>query len=225
MKYTAGLFCLAGCAAEPILTRTARQASPADRRYKQLKNMMKHYNDQFDERKYWTYGCQCLILGDRPMSDPGHGPPVDALDAVCKQYKDCLKCARQAHGDDCIGEFVAYKYGEAEGEKYCKSRNNGCERALCECDLAFAKNHVKSADVFNPNYHMFYTTTGFDYETDCPRAPDSGAIHIPKCCGVADGPFKMYNSAKYECCEGQVQKTCQSEPPSKETDELVTIGY
>ena len=40
------------------------------------------------------------------MSDPGHGPPVDALDTVCKAYKDCLKCARMQHGDTCIGEFV-----------------------------------------------------------------------------------------------------------------------
>ena len=28
-----------------------------------------------------------LFSGDRPMSDPGLGPPVDQLDAVCKAYK------------------------------------------------------------------------------------------------------------------------------------------
>ena len=28
-----------------------------------------------------------LIKGDRPMSDPGYGPPVDELDSVCKEYK------------------------------------------------------------------------------------------------------------------------------------------
>ena len=56
--------------------------------------MMDYFNDDFDERKYWAYGCNCLILGDRPMSDPGHGLPVDALDSVCKAYKDCVKCAK-----------------------------------------------------------------------------------------------------------------------------------
>ena len=42
-----------------------------ERRYAQLTEMMENYNSDFDERKYWAYGCNCLILGDRPMSDPG----------------------------------------------------------------------------------------------------------------------------------------------------------
>ena len=50
------------------------------RRYSQLTKMMRFYNDDFDERKYWTYGCNCLMLGDRPLSQPGIGPPVDELD-------------------------------------------------------------------------------------------------------------------------------------------------
>ena len=33
------------------------------RRYSQLTEMMKHHNFEFDERKYWSYGCNCLILG------------------------------------------------------------------------------------------------------------------------------------------------------------------
>ena len=72
---------------------------------------MKHYNREFDEKKYWTYGCNCHVLGDRPMSDPGFGPPVDRLDSVCKQYKDCNKCAREKFGESCIGEIVQYRYG------------------------------------------------------------------------------------------------------------------
>ena len=91
-----------------------------DRRYFQLTDMMEHYNSDFDERKYWAYGCNCLILGDRPMSDPGHGPPVDALDTVCKAYKDCVKCARMEFGEMCIGEFVKYKYGYKNGEAVCR---------------------------------------------------------------------------------------------------------
>ena len=57
------------------------------RRYKDLKLLALHYMPDFDERKYWAYGCNCLILGDRPMSDPGYGRPVDKLDSVCKAYK------------------------------------------------------------------------------------------------------------------------------------------
>ena len=54
------------------------------------------------------------------MSDPGYGPPVDALDSVCKEYKDCVKCARMKHGDSCIGEFVKYRYGYTNGQAVCK---------------------------------------------------------------------------------------------------------
>ena len=43
--------------------RVARQADD-DRRYFQLVDMMENYNPQFDERKYWAYGCNCLILGE-----------------------------------------------------------------------------------------------------------------------------------------------------------------
>merc|ERR1712207_44026 len=102
-----------------------------DKRYSQLVDMMGHYNNDFDQRKYWAYGCNCLILGDRPMSDPGHGPPVDALDTVCKAYKDCLKCARMEHGDTCIGEFVKYKYGYKNGDAVCRNNLGSCERDLC----------------------------------------------------------------------------------------------
>lgn len=36
------------------------------RRYFQLTTMMEHVNPEFDEKKYWTYGCNCLVLGKKP---------------------------------------------------------------------------------------------------------------------------------------------------------------
>ena len=53
------------------------------------------------------------------MSEMGKGRPVDALDTVCKAYKDCQRCVRQKFAEQCIGEFVKYKYGERNGEKVC----------------------------------------------------------------------------------------------------------
>ena len=61
--------------------RKAREIDEAPRRYSQLTGQMNFYNNDFDERRYWTYGCHCLMLGDRPMSDMGKGAPVDALDS------------------------------------------------------------------------------------------------------------------------------------------------
>ena len=74
--------------AQRAAKREQEQSSVIDpRRYKDLKLLALHYMPDFDERKYWAYGCNCLILGDRPMSDPGYGRPVDKLDNVCKAYK------------------------------------------------------------------------------------------------------------------------------------------
>ena len=120
-----------------------------ERRYDDLEAIANKYwrkqgltgKDKFDERKYWAYGCNCLILGDRPMSDPGMGKPVDELDVVCKAYKDCVKCVQMEYGETCIGEFKRYRYGmnTRTNQVTCKDAPGTCERALCECDNQFGQ--------------------------------------------------------------------------------------
>lgn len=194
-----------------------------ERRYKQLTKMMAFFNQDFDERKYWTYGCQCLILGDRPMSDPGHGQPVDALDQVCKEYKDCLKCARMEYGDWCIGEFYKYDYrrNKRTDEIQCRDDPNafdqevsqrnesGCKRKLCECDAAFARAHVDVKHHFNRDYHLFWSTkaNGWEPQEECIRTP--GGPHDPQCCGTPTTPSVLYNAKKKQCCpDGTVKSQC-----------------
>ena len=65
MKYTTGILALFGSStAEPLLKREVRQVgTDQDRRYVQLTDMMTHYNPSFDEKKFWAYGCNCLVLG------------------------------------------------------------------------------------------------------------------------------------------------------------------
>merc|ERR1711997_1239481 len=54
-----------------------------NRRYFQLEDMSKKWFEfngaTWDDKKYWDYGCHCLLLGDRPLSEMGEGTPVDAL--------------------------------------------------------------------------------------------------------------------------------------------------
>jgi hypothetical protein len=187
MKLIAAIAIAATATETKVASRVARNVDDSDRRYSQLTDMMEHYNADFDERKYWAYGCNCLILGDRPMSDPGHGPPVDALDTVCKAYKDCVKCARMEFGEMCIGEFVKYKYGYKNGDAVCRDDAGTCDRALCECDAKFAREHVGSKDVFDVKYHMFWSTTNnypmWDPKNDSSACPTGGAgAYDPQCC-------------------------------------------
>ena len=141
------------------------------------------------------------------MSDPGYGPPVDPLDAVCKAYKDCQRCARGAHGDTCIGEFIKYKYGYKNGDAICKDQPGTCGRSLCECDAMFARQHAPVTDHFKVQYHMFWSTT-YDYpmwdpkndDSQCPRG--GGGDYEPECCGGRTTPFILFNTVNKKCCPG-----------------------
>lgn len=179
------------------------------RRYNDLLKMVKNYNPEFDERKYWAYGCQCLILGDRPMSDMGHGKPIDGLDVQCHKYKQCQKCVRKEFGSECIGEFVKYNWSvkSRNKEAYCENAAGTCARALCECDLDFAKKLTEDlVSVFNPDYHLFYSTTGWNPEESCEKGSGSSR---PECCGPDDGPKYIFNSLKKQCCaDHSIKKTC-----------------
>lgn len=97
---------------------TAVDRLAVDRRYADLTAMsLKLWSkngfrgkDKFDERKYWTYGCHCLFLGDRPMSETGGGSPVDRLDQRCRSYKNCLRCVRNKQGGGCLPELRKYSW-------------------------------------------------------------------------------------------------------------------
>jgi len=170
------------------------------RRYDDLHKIAKFYMPDFDERKYWAYGCNCLILGDRPMSDPGMGKPVDELDVVCKAYKDCVKCVQMEYGETCIGEFKKYRYGmnTRTNKVTCKDAPGTCERALCECDNQFGQQMPAKRDSFTTDYHMFWSTTGWNPEEQCLRG--GSGPYEPECCGRDDGPLHIYNAKTKECC-------------------------
>jgi len=141
------------------------------------------------------------------MSEPGKGKPVDPLDAVCKKYKDCQKCAREEFGQDCIGEFVQYNYGQESGEKICKGAPGTCGRKICECDLQFAKAHVSQTSAFDSENHLFWSNSNWDPETDCTHPIGSA---VPKCCGKPNGPSFLFNSLGSKCCMNGELSDCLS---------------
>ena len=64
----------------------------------------------------------------------------------------------------------------------CKNNPNSCERALCECDAQFARDHVAKKDVFDPQYHLFWSTNDggemWDPKDNCARG--FGIPYIPQ---------------------------------------------
>jgi hypothetical protein len=188
-----------------------RNTSPenAVKRYYQLTDMMTHYDSGFDEKKMWSYGCHCMFLGDRPMSGMGSGKPVDTFDKVCQEYKNCQKCAREEHGETCIGEFINYDMNIEQGRVLkCRSKPGSCERELCECDKKFAQswsNLMKNdADDWNMNYQRF-ENPDFDEDSICQPGISAGE-NDPQCCNTdaRDAAYFMYNANNQCCINGEV---------------------
>ena len=142
---------------------------------------------------------------------------------VCKQYKDCVRCASERYGEQCIGERVAYKVKfRKRSEPTCRDAPDTCERALCECDSQLSRDHLAVKDIFNPSYHLFWSKTGWTPEEQCsgsysrPGSSVNGVgnafVHVvtsntPRpqksrqvCCGGSISPFKIFNPAKQQCC-------------------------
>jgi len=204
----------------PVLARSGRNSGGGDRsisgggerRYQDLKAIASKLwklngltgKDKFDERKYWAYGCHCYLLGDRPLSEMGSGAPKDGLDNKCKAFKDCQKCVRDKHGDQCIGEMKKYtwKYAGKRGQFESTNMEGSCERELFQCDLKFAQDTLASIDTFNDDFHAFWSTrpNGFD-NRDPDNCPSNGGIPVEhQCCGGYDREYHWIGLNKKQCC-------------------------
>ena len=85
------------------------------------------------------------------MTTTTHGHPVDELDQLCKDYRDCLKCAHiknpNAFSGSCEATGLEYKWDNAVSSgDFCyfftndnESDSNQCRRDVCQCDVMFAK--------------------------------------------------------------------------------------
>jgi hypothetical protein len=191
------------------VARSGTRGIDDDRRYVDLHDIAKKIwaknglkgKDRFDERKYWAYGCHCFLLGDRPMSEMGKGAPVDALDVRCKAYKDCQKCVREQHGEQCIGEFVKYtwRYKSKTNEYECAQSEDSCENDLFQCDLKLAQDTFDNMNVYNEDFHAFYSTIGFDNRDDQFCSSNGGDPVTHSCCGGSGNPYWWMNENTHTC--------------------------
>ena len=143
--------------------------------------MAQLFDPEFDNKIITDYGCNCPELGDRPLSDPGKGSPVDPLDTVCQKFKRCTKCAKEEFGEECISEMIRYKFNKSDAT--CRDTSGSCPRALCECDRMFAFD-IAGVDKSTIDVNTFGFYSDFDRDTDCIRNPGSGDR---QCCWSGEG--------------------------------------
>ena len=141
----------------------------------------------------------------------GGGKPVDALDIACKAHKECLKCANEQFSvlsNQCLSELVTYTHKTLNSEKYCTNDANTCGRAICECDLAFAKAHAQVASAVQIQYSFWFGSFDWTDQDNCSTnnyVEPFTMMPIPadwQCCTNSDTTksFFLYNANTQKCC-------------------------
>ena len=142
----------------------------------------------------------------------GGGKPVDALDIACKAHKECLNCAQEQFyflGNTCLSELVTYTHKTMNSEINCTNDANTCARAICECDLAFAKAHAQVASNYKVQYSFWFGSFDSTDPDNCLSDPNNYIVPtmmpIPadwQCCTNSDTTksFHLYNANTQKCC-------------------------
>jgi len=165
-----------------------------------------------------NYGCHCWPNNRGKEHLTGVGQPLDPVDEVCFDLKDCHKCIgidfpydEQDRPKGCDPVTTKYKAKlnrsadkleiECTNTLNKKGTNNGdCKRSLCECDKAFAE---KFANAF-ASYDKGLWNLADDsvaYENQCHRpgnAPERSLKGDKECCG-AYPERKSFNPANRQC--------------------------
>lgn len=154
-----------------------------------LEAMLDFYNGAWTvSTNYWVdYGCNCRSDLDRTAN--GQGRAVDELDQTCKTWKQCMKCS--GCDDVNTAKYVARK---RRGQYYCKDEANTCERALCECDIQFAKTSGAIGNTWSKDN---WAQKGFDSST-CEK--QQGGNFDGQCCFDDNYLAQWYNANKM-CCQ------------------------
>lgn len=186
------------------------------RRYKHLEKLINFYDQSITNiTKYWTYGCWCFQMGDYPLRI-GNGSPVDNVDKICKQQKECYQCAKKDMAEldqSCLPEETSYKFSATFDQVtgapnvVCRNPAGTCKRNMCECDRAFAAKlpaASEGVDGWNGAHHAHYG--GFDSRQSCLsriKTPGNGQGFTLECCGEFPERYPLRfanNGSGKQCC-------------------------
>lgn len=186
-----------------------------------FQRLVRHYNREFHPQQHWAYGCNCMMMVDeRSMDKSSFGAPVDDLDKTCKKLKDCYKCVKDAHGNNCTPEKAEYDIFFRGQDILIGNQPGTCERALYECDHQYAKSLSTAMNAFDIRFNFF--SGGFDPISEpsiCGKSNNPAFSSTfgqlrdiqpnVQCCGSKKSPFQTYNANIKQCCrDGTVKDRC-----------------
>jgi hypothetical protein len=148
--------------------------------------------------RYCYYGCWCLPQGQHNLAS-GYGAPVDAVDAVCKEFALCYKCIDLDFGGSCNPEKRGYKWQKVRDannipiDLQCMNdptvgSSHRCARYICECDRILALGLSVTYASWNITFHARWTPLSpsdpgfFDKGQDC--VVSGGDYRQDDCCGA-----------------------------------------
>jgi len=168
-------------------------------------------------REFKRYGCHCWPRGRTFLG--GHGKPQDEVDRTCKKLFNCHRCLVINTDGQCSPDKFQYKVRgkDINGTRlvHCDGNEEGtCQRSLCECDLAFAKELNEARQHYSNEFSKW---KGFDQANECQkivglegrngRIPFQTEYEVPDeipthngwaCCGD-----NFHNSTPYKPSKGQ----------------------
>lgn len=179
--------------------------------------------EDYDINKIMQYGCWCNfddIDGKRLLL--GQDKPVDAYDTICREYQQCMRCAKSDGNDywmDAYGEPACDPHTEGYETTFEKPNTNvfkrscdgnptECSKSVCSCESRFLtqlfqQNMLSKFNVpgftHEPMYQhkTSYRPDGtFIWEDECVRKPGSN----PVCCGFYPYRAPHKETATKQCC-------------------------
>jgi hypothetical protein len=138
------------------------------------------------------------------------------MDSICQKYKNCQKCAKAEHGDECYGGFAVYSWAKA-GKKTSPNyplirphdSNDACQMDLFHCDKQFVEDTLDQVLAGNHDSSKNYNN-GFDPSDPAQcvvagtgsGASGSGNSEVKGCCGghsASGGSWSVYTKLRFTC--------------------------
>lgn len=166
-------------------------------------------------REFKRYGCHCWPKGRITLG--GQGKPVDDVDRTCKRLFNCHRCLQITTEGKCNPNEFQYRVRgkDTDGERiiHCDGNaENTCQRSLCECDLAFARDLAREMDSesYSPSNSKWQ---GFNSNNECRAAEMLNARSKiqPK---EYETPTELKTHNGWACC-GENYKNFTPYKPSK----------